>query len=76
MTKSDLTADGPTDDRVLIDYPTASAITSFSPKTLYRMYKAGLPLGVVRQGRSIRFHKPTLLRFLESRADKPAGATN
>ena len=57
---------------VYTDYPGAARLTTWSPKHLYRLGKAGAPIGMVRSGRSVRFHVPTLLRYLDSLAGATA----
>jgi predicted DNA-binding transcriptional regulator AlpA len=54
-------------DASLVNETEAERITSLSGKTLHRLHQRGEPVGRVRIGRTVRYHRQTLVRWVESR---------
>ena len=57
-------------DSLALDQRYAAALTNLSAKTLGRLSDAGEPVGRVKVGRRVLYHRPTLAAWLEAR---PAG---
>lgn len=55
-------------ERTLIDVAETATILRCRPCTVYAMASRNELPGVVRIGRLVRFHRPTLLAWLESAA--------
>jgi hypothetical protein len=58
----------PAAEPVLIPPAEAERVSSYCYKTLKRLHDRGEAVGLVKVGRTVRFHRAALLRFLDSRA--------
>jgi excisionase family DNA binding protein len=61
--------DGPPIERTLIDVAETAAILRCRPSTVYALAARNRLPGLVRIGRLVRFHRATLLAWLESVAN-------
>ena len=57
-----------TDGGVLVPAADAERLSSYCYKTLKRLHDRGETVGLVKVGRAVRFHRATLLRWLDARA--------
>lgn len=58
----------PCSDALAIDQHEAARLTGLSAKTLERLAAAGEPVGRVKIGRRVVFHRDTLVGWLANRA--------
>jgi NADH/NAD ratio-sensing transcriptional regulator Rex len=56
------------DEAVLIPAADAERLSSYCYKTLKRLHAHGEHVGLVKVGRAVRFHRATLVRWLDTRA--------
>lgn len=61
----------PNHDALAIDQQTAARLTGLSAKTLERLAAAGEPVGRVKIGRRVVYHRATLAAWLKARAATP-----
>lgn len=61
-------------DAIAIDQRDAAKLTNLSAKTLGRLADAGEPVGRIKLGRRVLFHKATLAAWLLARATGRAAA--
>jgi len=59
-----------TTPRLLLRDREAAELMSISREKAYLMIRSGEMPGIVRIGRSVRIHRPTLVRWLEERASE------
>lgn len=78
---ADFLVPGGTDDRptaadldpLALDQSEAAKLTSLSAKTLGRLADAGEPMGRIKVGRRVLYHRVTLAAWFAARAARPTG---
>jgi excisionase family DNA binding protein len=63
-------------DSLTLDQHEAARLTRLSAKTLGRLADAGEPVGRVKVGRRVLYHRATLAAWLEARATGRAAASS